>query len=123
MDMIGHDDIFVDDYIAVMFRDIKQQFLRNLSIPVQLLHRAKDTLFLMRTDGDEIIVWSGIIISGDPCGFAFRMGHIHHLSANSPKRVCDTCVALRNGQCPFPTLQYTTTRILRQGFGLFFSES
>ena len=75
MDVVGHDDIFVDRSVGEMLRDTNKKFFSNLSKAVQLLHSSENALALMGADGNKIAIGCCIVIFRNPIAFAFRMTH------------------------------------------------
>ena len=75
MDVIGHDHEFVNNYVAKVFGDVRKKLGGYLTESVQLICCTENAFFLVRADGDEIIIRQRIVVLRYAIGFAFGMVH------------------------------------------------
>ena len=64
MDMIWHDNSFVHGHIGKVTLDICQSLQCDVSESVKLIRFAENALFIVSTNGDEIIVRGGVVEGG-----------------------------------------------------------
>ena len=97
MDVVGHDNEFVDGRIGEVGRNLEQELGGDLTVAVQVLDRTEETLLFVGTNGDEIVIGRGVVVVRDAVGLAFGMVHVCHLCTNSPECVGNRGLVLRNG--------------------------
>ena len=110
--MIGHYHKMVHDHARMMLRYFQNTLHSNLSQIIAVSCVSKNTSLMMRTDGNEIIIWCGVIVGFQSWMFTFWISFeivwVIHISYSFLLHYCPA------GAGPCPTdLNYLTKEVLR----------
>ena len=100
VNMIGHDDIFVNGCVGEMLRDFQKKLSGDLPVSIELFCTSEKKLLLMGANGDEIVIRNRIIISWNSVCFAFGMVHdgtsvrIRRTAAEAENWFCGTVITV-----------------------------